>query len=169
MIQDDRLNIYTGEGLIFMDNLVKNTYDQDFYAWTMKSADLIRHGRWEEIDQENMIEELEYMGKREKRELISRLAVLMAHLLKWQFEPERRSNSWKYTIETQREDILDLLEDSPSLRYEIDKKLAKAYLKAVRIAARETGIRKSVFPEAPPFSFEKTVDDTFFPEQSKFR
>ncbi|OQY57727.1 MAG: hypothetical protein B6245_15555 [Desulfobacteraceae bacterium 4572_88] len=150
-----------------MDNLIiSDIYEHDFYAWSVKNAELIRQGRWEEIDQENVAEELEYMGRREKRELVSRLAVLLAHLLKWQFKPERQSNSWKYTIENQREEVSELLEDSPSLRYEIEDRLAKAYKKALRTAARETGIRKSSFPETCPFSFEETLDDNFFPEQS---
>jgi hypothetical protein len=146
--------------------IISNSYEHDFYAWSMQNAELVRQGRWEEIDQENVAEELEYMGKREKRELVNRLAVLLAHLLKWQFEPERRSNSWKYTIENQREELSELLEDSPSLGYEIEDRLAKAYKKALRIAVRETGIRINSFPETCPFSFEQTLDDNFFPEQS---
>lgn len=145
---------------------ISDSYEHDFYAWSVKNAELIRQGRWEEIDQENVAEELEYMARREIRELVSRLAVLLAHLLKWQFDPERRSNSWKYTIENQREEVAELLEDSPSLYHKIGELLVKAYIKALRIAVRETGIRKSFFPEACPFSFEQILDDNFFPEQS---
>jgi len=147
-----------------MDNAVAVSYEKDFYAWAMKNAEFVRQGQWGEIDHEHVAEELESMGRREKRELVSRLAVLLAHLLKWQSEPERRSESWKYTIETQREDISDLLEDSPSLCYETGEKLAKAYKKAVRLAVRETGMQKSVFPEICPFSFEQALNDDFFPD-----
>lgn len=148
-----------------MDSIITNSsYEHDFYAWSIQNAEMVRQGRWQEIDQENVAEELEYMGRREKRELVSRLAVLLAHLLKWQFEPERRSNSWKYTIENQREELSELLEDSPSLGYEIEDNLAKAYKKALRIAARETGIRINTFPETCPFSIEQSLDENFFPE-----
>ncbi|MBF0551328.1 MAG: DUF29 domain-containing protein, partial [Deltaproteobacteria bacterium] len=92
------------------------SYDRDFYAWTMNNAELIRQGRFSEIDIEHLAEELEGMGRSEKRALISRLAVLLAHLLKWTFHPGLRCTSWKYTIKEQRRRVLALLKDSPSLQ-----------------------------------------------------
>ena len=140
-----------------------DVYNQDFYTWVMQNAQLLRQGRFSEIDVEHIAEELESMGKREKRELISRLSVLLAHLLKWISQPELRSNSWRYTIEEQRRAVMDLLEDSPSLRHELEDKLAKVYTNAILIVARETGIDKTRFSECCPFSLEQIMDEDFWP------
>ncbi len=138
-------------------------YDQDFYAWSLRNAALMRQGRLSEIDTEHLIEELESMAKREKRELINRLAILLAHLLKWQFQPARRSRSWQNTIDNQREDILELLAESPSLRREINERLAQAYKKALRLAEEETGLEKSYFPAVCPYTLDQALDETFYP------
>ncbi|MBI1926080.1 DUF29 domain-containing protein [Candidatus Poribacteria bacterium] len=129
----------------------------------MQNAQLLRQGHLSEIDVEHIAEELESMGKSERRELMGRLSVLMSHLLKWLFQPELRSNSWKYTIEEQRSAVTDLLEDSPSLRHELEDRLAKAYTNAVLQAARETGLAKARFPEQCPFSLDQIRDDDFWP------
>lgn len=140
-------------------------YEKDFYAWTTHNAKLLREGKFSEIDVEHIAEEIESMGKSEKRELISRLGVLLAHLLKWQFQPERQSNSWKYTIEEQRDEVLELLDESPSLKHEIEEKLERAYRKAILLAATEMGVNKSIFQEKCPFSLEKTLNKNFYPEK----
>ena len=128
-------------------------YNKDFYAWLMKNADLLRQHKFNEVDIEHVAEELESMGKSEKRELTSRLTVLLAHLLKWKFQPALRSRSWKNTILTQRIDIKELLEDSPSLHYELGERIAIAYEKARLSAEDETGIDKNNFPENLSFYF----------------
>src|SRR3990167_11263714 len=115
-------------------------YNKDFYSWAIHNAQLLREGKLSEVDIEHIAEEIESMGKSERRELINRLAILMAHLLKWQFQPERRSNSWKYTIEEQRDEVLELIEESPSLKHEIKEKLDRAYKKAILWAATEMGV-----------------------------
>jgi hypothetical protein len=143
----------------------KMTYEKDFYGWLMHTAELIRKGKFSEVDAENVAEELETMGRSEKRELINRLAVLLAHLLKWQFQSPKRSKSWKNTIMMQRMDIRELLGDSPSLRYEIEQKIDVAYEKAKLKAEDETGIDRKYLPESCPFSLEQIFDDNFFPEQ----
>ncbi len=94
-------------------------YQKDYYGWLQENAQLIRERKFSEVDADNLIEELESMGKSEKRELSSRLTVLLMHLMKWQYQAVRRSTSWRNTIAVQRIDIQDLLEDSPSLRTEI--------------------------------------------------
>lgn len=94
----------------------RTLYEQDFYAWANRNAQLIRAGKLSEIDVENIAEELEGMGRSEKRAFINRLAILLAHLLKWHFQPALRSRSWQYTIRAQRDQLYDLLEDSPSLK-----------------------------------------------------
>ena len=144
---------------------MKNEYEKDFYAWTVRNAKLIRYGKFSEVDVEHVAEEIECMGRSEKRELINRLAVLMAHLLKWQFQTERRSRSWEDTIEEQRISISDLLEDNPSLKHEINNKIDHAYRLAVFTAARETGLNKVTFPLACVFTLEQCLDSRFFPEK----
>jgi hypothetical protein len=138
-------------------------YNQDFYAWAMQNAQLLRQGRSSEIDIEHIAEELESMGKSERRELISRLSVLISHFLKWLFQPGLRSNSWKYTIEEQRRAVTDLLEDSLSLYHELENRLAKAYTNALLQAARETGMDKTHFPEQCPFSLDQILNEDFWP------
>ena len=91
-----------------MPKSIKREYEEDFYAWTTHNVKLLREGKLSEIDVEHIAEEIESMGKSEKRELLSRLAVLMAHLLKWKFQPARRSKSWALTIKNQRIELDDL-------------------------------------------------------------
>jgi hypothetical protein len=142
---------------------MEDLYDRDFYQWTQKNARLLREGRLSEIDLDNLIEELESMGRSEKRAFVNRLAVLIAHLLKWQYQPERRSKSWRSTIDTQRIDVADLLEDSPSLRHEIEEKLTRAYIKARIMAEAETGIDREVFPATCPYELDFILDKNFLP------
>lgn len=142
-------------------------YNSDFYAWALHNAELIRQGKLSEVDLENVAEEIESMGKSDKRELINRFAVLLSHLLKWQFQPERRSNSWKYTIEEQRDEVLELIEDSPSLKHELNQKIERAYKKAVLLAATETGMGKDIFPKVCTFSLEAALNSDYFPDSNK--
>lgn len=139
-------------------------YNKDFYAWLMNNASLLRQHKFNEVDIEHIAEELESMGKSEKRELTSRLTVLLAHLLKWKFQSALRSRSWKNTILTQRIDILELLDDSPSLKYELEERVVIAYEKARLSAEDETGIDKNNFPEICPFTFEQLLKKDYFPE-----
>lgn len=139
-------------------------YNQDFYAWALYSAKLLRQGKFKEIDVEHMAEEIESMGSRDKRELVNGLAVLIAHFLKWQFQADRRSNSWKSTIKEQRIQVNDLLEESPSLKHELVDRWNHAYEKAVLLAAAETGFPEKSFPEQCPFQLKQCIDSEFFPE-----
>ena len=138
-------------------------YEQDFYIWLTENARFLREKNLAKIDIEHLAEELEAMSRREKRELISRLTVLMAHLLKWEYQSIKRSKSWQNTILEQRMDIDELLEDSPSLRYEIEHKMVLAYKKAILNAENETGIDKKTFPQSCPFSIEALLDKNFLP------
>lgn len=139
-------------------------YNKDFYAWSLYNAGLIREGNLSKVDLENVAEEIESMGKSNRRELISRLVVLLAHLLKWQFQPGIRSKSWKLTIQEQRFEIQDLINESPSLKYELDKKLGEAYKKALRMIERDTGLIQSTFPAVCPFTLEEAFNQDFYPE-----
>src|SRR5262249_39651531 len=134
------------------------------YAWVMHNAALMREGRLAELDTDHLAEEIEDMGKSEKGELISRLTVLLCHLLKWKFQPTLRDHSWKYTIKEQRIRTLERLEDSPSLKYELEKKLESAYKLAVLGAAKETSLEEEDFPQKCPFTLAECLDDTFFPD-----
>ncbi len=138
-------------------------YEKDFYAWTIHNAQLLREGKLSEIDVKNIAEEIESMGKSEKRELINRLAVLLAHLLKWKFQPIKQSKSWKLTIKEQRFQLIKLIEESPSLKHEIELKLSEAYEQAMIIAERETGVEENNFSKKCPFSLQQVLDQNFFP------
>ncbi len=138
-------------------------YQEDYYGWLQENAQLIREKRFSEIDVENIVEELESMGKSEKRELSNRLTILLMHLLKWQYQTVKRSTSWRNTIAVQRIDIRELLGDSPSLKSEILDKIAVAYEKAKLATEIETGIEKQNFPAECPFSLEQILDETFLP------
>lgn len=140
------------------------TYEQDFYAWLRKSAQLIKEKRFSELDIDNIAEELEGLARSDKRQLINRFAVLLAHLLKWQYQAEKRSKSWERTIKEQRKRIILLLEESPSLKYEIELKLADAYEIAILSAANETGLDESVFPESCEYSLTEALDSHFYPD-----
>jgi len=143
-----------------------NEYETDFYAWLLKNAQLMRERKFTDIDVDNIAEELEAMGRSEKRELSSRLTVLLAHLLKWQFQAIKRLRSWKNTIIMQRIDIKELLDESPSLRYDIEQKIDSAYEKAKLNAEYETGIDAKYFLKKCPFSFEHIMDRNFFPHST---
>lgn len=145
-------------------NQLVSEYDQDFYQWTQHNAQLLREGKLAEIDILHIAEELESMGKRDKRELISRLTVLLAHLLKWQFQPQLRSKSWQLTVREQRLQIAKLLKDSPSLKPLLHQEgILEAYPDALDMASDETGLLLSTFPEVCPYSIEQLLDKTFYP------
>ncbi|MES2207276.1 MAG: DUF29 domain-containing protein [Pseudomonadota bacterium] len=142
----------------------ENLYEQDFYAWANKQAALLRAGKLEQVDLEHVAEEIESMGKSEKRALASRIEVLLMHLLKWQFQPNLQSRSWGDSIEEQRERIVDLLEDNPSLKSQIDESFKKSYFYAVKGAVRETGLSKELFPTECPWVFEQIIANDFWPQ-----
>ncbi|MBF0606585.1 MAG: DUF29 domain-containing protein [Magnetococcales bacterium] len=142
----------------------RDLYEVDFYQWVFYNADLLRQGRFAEIDLENIIEELESMGKNNKRELLSRLEVLIMHLLKWQYQPNRRSRSWRATIANQRKEIKLLFADSPSLKHNIEIVIVKGFIDAKQIFEVETGISADTLPETCPYTFEQLMDYGFLPE-----
>lgn len=141
-----------------------SNYNADFYGWTQQQADLLRTGRFAEIDIENLIEEVETMGRSEKRQLDSRLTVLLTHLLKWQYQADHRGKSWRLTIIAQRDNFSIVLQDNPSLKPQLDAILAHAYKLARVYAARETDFELTVFPESCPWTYAQILDDAFYPE-----
>ncbi|HEX3994029.1 MAG TPA: DUF29 domain-containing protein, partial [Acetobacteraceae bacterium] len=121
-------------------------YDTDFYAWTAEQAALLRAGRLSEADVENIAEEIESMGRSERRELVSRLSVLLLHLLKWRYQPGFRGNSWRLSIEEQRLQLLDHLNENPSLKSQLDNLMRSAYRSGRLQAEKETGLERATFP-----------------------
>jgi len=145
-------------------NSTASLYEHDFYGWTQQQAQLIRAGKIAALDLDNILEEIETMGRSEKRSLKSRLAVLLLHLIKWAHEPECRGKSWMLTIKLQRKEIRELMEESPSLKPLIDSSLEKSWEKALIGAERETGIRITAFPPECPWTFAQIMNDDFWPE-----
>jgi hypothetical protein len=138
-------------------------YEQDLAVWYQRQADLLRERRFDQIDLENLIEELEVAGKNLHRELKSRLRVLIMHLLKCQFQHERISGSWRGTLSEQRDEIRDLIEENPSLSPGVMQVAAKVYAGAMQRAASETGLTESSFPAANPYSRDQLLDRHFIP------
>jgi hypothetical protein len=136
-----------------------STYEQDFYQWTQEQAELLKAGALSQLDVENLIEEIESMGKSQKRALMSRMTVLLMHLLKWDYQPDRRSGSWKSTIITQRKEIKRLLKDNPGLKSIITEMLTETYLDAAEIASAETELPESTFPETCPYTIEHLMGE----------
>ncbi len=139
-------------------------YDTDFYAWANEQAALLRAGQLSAADIEHIAEEIESMGKAEKRELVSRLAVLLLHLLKWRFQPKRRCSSWEATIRIQRRDLTRHLKDNPSLKPKVPEAVEDAYGNAVIAASDETGLREETFSTVCPWSFDQMMDEGFWPD-----
>jgi Domain of unknown function DUF29 len=143
-------------------------YDTDIVAWANEQAALLRAGRFSELDIEHISDEVEDVGKSEKRELQRRMTVLLAHLLKWEYQPERRSTSWEVTIHTQREVIEVAIQETPSLKASLNDQTwqSTAWKDARDSAYKETGINKPVFPIDCPWSNKQIMDPDFFPDHS---
>ncbi len=137
-------------------------YDSDFYGWTVEQAEVLHSGRLDRLDIAHVLEEIESMGRSERAQLESRLAVLLAQLLKWEFQPGFRSRSWRLTIKEQRRQVDRLLRRNPSLERVLDESLAEACQDALLMAERETGL-EGVFPQRCPYSFEQIVEPDFIP------
>jgi len=140
------------------------TYETDFYTWTQQQADLLRQGQIVGLDLENLAEEIESLGKRDRRDLKSRIVRLTQHLLKWQYQPQRRSDSWLDSITDARTQIELAIEDSPSLKNYPAEQLEESYQRARRQAAKQTNIDISVFPNACPYSLELVLAEDWLPE-----
>ncbi len=139
-------------------------YDRDFYAWSVEQASLLREGRVAEADLEKIAEEIESMGKTEKRELVSRLTVLLLHLLKWRHQHSGRGKSWRLSIANARDEIADHLDDNPSLKAMLDIAMEQAYRTARRKAAIETEFDEEDFPERSPWTFQEAMDPSLWPD-----
>jgi len=139
-------------------------YDVDFYGWTQQQATVLKAGDFASLDLDNLIDEIESMGKSEKRALESRLEVLLAHLLKWQYQPDFRGKSWQLTIKEQRERIVKHLRENPSLKGAVPEIFIEIYRYAVFKAVKETGMDESTFPIECPWTFNQAMDASFWPD-----
>jgi len=146
-----------------MSTAAGQLYETDFYAWIQVQVAAMRAGDFAKLDMDHLIEEVEDMGKRQKQELRSRLAILFMHLLKWQYQPALQSRSWTSTIEIQRIEISEHIDENPSLKHAINEIIPKAWKIAVVKAEYETGIDKRTFPQQCPWTFEQVMDDDFWP------
>jgi hypothetical protein len=140
------------------------TYDTDFYTWTQEQAELLRQGRLAELDIDNLIEEIESLGVSQYKALVSAIHRLTQHVLKWQFQPERRSHSWEVTIDNQRIEINDILDGNPGLKSKLNEVIAKGYSNGRRSAAKETRIPITTFPEECPYTWEQLTDENWLPD-----
>lgn len=139
-------------------------YECDLYVWAQTNAQLLREGRLSEIDVEHIAEELEDVGKSERRALASHIRNLVMHLLKWQFQSRLRSVSWELSIRNARREIQLILEDSPSLVQRFPDLLAREYSVARTNAIVETGLQEATFPEHCFYTPEQVQDQHFWPD-----
>ncbi|MGL4881086.1 MAG: DUF29 domain-containing protein [Waterburya sp.] len=140
---------------------MQSNYEQDFYGWVQTTVKQLRDRDLTNLDWENLIEEIESLGKQEKRELVNRLIVLLMHLLKWEYQPEKRSRSWFATIKIQRIEISRHIKNNPSLKPYIDNAIVDAYEVAVLEAVKETGLSSKTFPDSCPYSWAEIQSDRF--------
>jgi len=146
-----------------MESKTGELYETDFYAWTIVQAKFLRDGAWECLDISNLVEEIESLGKQERRELENRLGVLLGHLLKWEFQFSKRSKSWLATMREQRQRILKLLKESPSLKPYLPEAIEEGYQYGLALAVRETSLDYKDFPPDCAYKLEQILDLEFLP------
>lgn len=144
-------------------NATDSLYKTDFYAWTQHQSLLLRNRQWQQIDLDNVIEEIESLGRQQRQELRNRLAILIGHLLKWEYQTEKRSRSWFATISIQRLDIGELISDNLSLKPYLSEALKAAYKKGLMLAVKESGLPSKTFPSNPTYSLEAILSERFYP------
>lgn len=139
-------------------------YEEDFYGWTVNTAQLLRDKKMSEIDFDHIAEELEDMVSSNETQMINRLTLVLSHLLKWQFQPNMRGHSWIYTIREQRKRSKIHLRKNPSLKSKLNEILLDAYDISVLEAAKESGLDEKTFPSECPYTFDQIMNDEFYPE-----
>ena len=148
-------------------------YERDFYKWLNEQAKALREGKLTALDTGNLAEEIEDMGRSEKRAVLSQLARLIAHLLKWSVQKElrrknkRSENSWRGSIGGARIELSGRLAESPSLRRRLTEVLPRAYVLATRWATEETGLPESAFPERCPWTIQQVMHEDFYPDDAE--
>ncbi|MBW4440348.1 MAG: DUF29 domain-containing protein [Plectolyngbya sp. WJT66-NPBG17] len=133
-------------------------YEADYYLWIQETLEKLKHQNYEQVDWKNLLDEIEDMGKSERRSLSSNLVIILLHLLKWQYQRDRRSESWRLSIVEHRIRIEEALEDSPSLKGFLAENLEKQYRKSARLASAETGLPIGEFPSECPYSIAEVLE-----------
>ena len=144
--------------------MTTNLYETDFNLWIEQTVNQLKNGQIQDLDIENLIEEVQSMGSNDKREIKSRLIVLIMHLLKYKYQPKKKTKSWTSTIITQRDELELVLENSPSLNPFLKENISECYEKARKNAARETKLALTTFPLECPFTPEQIIDSDYFPD-----
>ena len=146
--------------------MARALYEKDVVLWAQEQARLLRAGEYARLDIEHIADEIEDVGKAEQRELASRMAMLLAHLLKWRHQPELRTKSWRDTIDIQRKSVDRRLKATPSLEGMLrdPEWQDDIWLDAVKAAMAETGLDRSTFPDGRPWVVEQALDPDFWPE-----
>jgi hypothetical protein len=140
-------------------------YEQDFSLWLDETVKLLREGNLGALDIENLIEEIECMGRSERQAVKSNLEIILMHLLKYKYQPEKRSNSWRYSLLEHRRRLDAAFKDSPSLKRYFLQEFDNCYLGARKLASVETGIAIAIFPLEIPFTIEQVLDEDYLPEK----
>ena len=139
-------------------------YEQDFYRWTQEQVALLRAGKWHQLDREHLMEEIEDLGRSARKEVRSYLEGMVLHLLKWRYQPDYQTRSWRESIVENRARIPDCLTESLSLRPQLPTLLRECYPHARRRAARQTRLPLATFPETCPWTVGQVLDATFRPD-----
>ena len=142
-------------------------YQEDFFAWTQEQAQILRSRGTLGLDWDNLAEEIDSMGRRDRRELESRLRLILHHLLKWQAQPGLRGRGWQSTLREQRRQAAKLLKESPSLRPQLTALIGEAYPEALTDALDETGLRLQAFPAECVFSIDQILDPDYLPDDAR--
>jgi hypothetical protein len=145
---------------------IADLYEADYSRWLFENARMLREGRFSEADIENIAEELEDMGRSEKRAVGSHIAVILTHLLEWQFQPDQRSSRWRGSIYNARTSVDDPLSESPSLRNRVPELVTDRYRIARNNAIIEAGLAEDTFPLDCPYNPEQVLDPDFWPESA---
>ena len=143
--------------------MIKDLYDQDYYLWIMRTIELLNQKKFSELDLTNLVEEIEDMGKSEKKSITSNLRILLMHLLKYKYQSDKRTNSWLFTIVEHRKRLQEAFKVSPSLRRYYEEVFLDCYQDARELASAETGLSIEIFSEVCPFTPEEALNSNYLP------
>jgi hypothetical protein len=143
--------------------MIKDLYDQDYYLWIMRTIELLNKKKFSELDLTNLVEEIEDMGKSEKKSITSNLRILLMHLLKYKYQSDKRTNSWLFTIVEHRKRLQEAFKVSPSLRRYYEEVFLDCYQDARELASAETGLSMQIFSEVCPFTPEEALNPNYLP------
>ena len=138
-----------------------NLYKTDFYRWTIEQSQLLALGKLDGLDLVNLVEEIESLGKQQQQELRNRLGILLGHILKWEYQPEKRSKSWLFTIREQRRELKFIIADNPSLKSYFTEAILRGYEQGLDLAIKETSLKHKDLPPVCPYTIEQIFDITF--------